>query len=103
MNIATVAASFGSREGLDVAFEHGFNLMNTLDGISLLEITEKSNVFNSIIYNKILNDDNFLFDSQEDDFFTELLKLDNNNVREVINNLFADLKFTDKNTNLCKG
>lgn len=61
--MATVAASFGSRQALEVAFEQGCILMNSLDGISLLEITKRSNVFNSIIYNNILEDDNFLFDS----------------------------------------
>ena len=94
MNIATLSASFGSRLGLETAFEQGYPIMNTLDGISLLEITKQSNVFNSVIYHKILNDDNFLFSSQEDDFFTVMLNLENGQVREVIENLFMDSKFT---------
>lgn len=76
--MATISAGFGSRLGLETAFENREHLLNTIDGTSILDITEKSNVFNAIIYQKILNDGHkFLFDSPEDDFFLHMLSQDN--------------------------
>lgn len=77
MNIATIAAAFGSRQGLMVAFENGVDLMNTLDGTSLLDLTNSSNIFNEIIFRKINLDEDYIFVSQEDDFFISLLNIDN--------------------------
>lgn len=103
MNIATIAAAFGSRQGLMVAFENGVSLMNTLDGTSLLDLTKSSNVFNEIIFRKIDQDEDYIFVSQEDDFFISLLNLDNSMVTEVVKHLFMDSKFTDRNTNMILG
>lgn len=103
MNIATIAAAFGSRQGLMVAFENGISLMNTLDGTSLLDLTKSSNVFNEIIFRKIDQDEDYIFVSQEDDFFISLLNLDNKMVEEVVKNLFMNSKFTDRNTNMILG
>lgn len=60
-----------------IAFENNIRLMNTVDGTSLLDLTQNSNVFNEIIFSKILQDKDYIFVSQEDDFFISLLKLDN--------------------------
>lgn len=61
--------------------------MNTLDGTSLLDLTKNSPVFKPVIFKQILNDESFLFDSQEDDFFKVILNTDNLEVREVLCNL----------------
>ena len=102
--MTTVSASFGSRLGLETAFENGEHLLNTLGGYSLLDICKKSNVFNSVIYNKILSDGNkFLFTSPDDDFFLHMLNLDTFEGREVINNLFMDSDFSDGSSHQKKG
>lgn len=103
MNIATLAAAFGSHLALQVAFDNGIKLLNTLDGTSLLDITKKSSIFNPIIYHKILEDGDYLFDTQEDDFFALLISLDNIYTREVIRKLFMKSEFTDGRPNLVKG
>ena len=60
--MATLAAYTGNFEALEIAFEQGVQLMNTLDGTSLLDLTKNSNVFIPVIFRKIHNDPNFLFD-----------------------------------------
>ena len=77
--------------------------MNTLDGTSLLDLTKSSNVFNEIIFGKIDQDEDYIFVSQEDDFFISLLNLDIPMCTEVVKNLFMDSKFTDRNTNIVLG
>lgn len=77
--------------------------MNTLDGTSLLELTNNSNVFKPVIFKQILNDDNFLFDSQEDDFFKVILNTDNLEVREVLCNLIQESKFSYRESLRDKG
>ena len=86
-----------------VAFENGVSLMNTLDGTSLLDLTKSSNIFNEIIFKKIHQDEDYIFVSQEDDFFISLLNLDNPMTIEVVKDLFMNSKFTDRNTNMILG
>ena len=61
--MATLAAFFGNFEALEVAFDQGCTLMNTLDGTSILDLTRNSKIFKPVIFKKILEDEDFLFDS----------------------------------------
>ena len=74
-----------------------------MDGTSLLDITKKSSIFHSITYRKILDEGDYLFDTQEDDFFALLISLDNFYAQEVIRNLFMKSEFTDGRANVVKG
>ena len=86
-----------------IAFENHISLMNTIDGTSLLDLTKSSNVFNEIIFSKIFKDEDYIFVSQDDDFFISLLNLDIPMATEVVKNLFMNSKFTDRNTNIVLG
>ena len=52
--MATLAAFFGNYDALEIAFEQGMDLMSTLDGTTLLDLTKNSNVFIPVIFKKIL-------------------------------------------------
>ena len=103
INIATIAARFGSRKSLETAFENGVSLMNTLDNTTILDITNKANVFNHIVYQKILSDSKFLFDRQDDIFFSTMIRMDSQYSRDCINNLFMNSEFIDGTKNPLKG
>ena len=92
--MATLAAFFGNYDALEIAFEQGMDLMSTLDGTTLLDLTKNSNVFIPVIFKKILQDPNFTFDSQEDDYFKVILDTDLIEVRDVVSNLITDARFS---------
>lgn len=74
--MATLAAIYGNYDALEVAFEQGQSIMNTLDGTSMIDLTNKAKVFMPSIYRQILREDGFLIDSQDDDYFQVILNFD---------------------------